>query len=265
MKKVLAMVLAVIMIFSALPMMAFATEEVLECETHTEEILPAVAPTCTSTGLTEGKKCSVCNKVLVEQETVDALGHTEAILPAVAPTCTETGLTEGKKCSVCDEILVAQETVDSLGHVFGEWYTVTPAQPGVPGTAERKCSVCKATEERVIPAEAYVVTISEPSRIQLNFLFGIVLYANVNADLPEGSKIVWSKDNNNFDTTVLEDGTYEIIARKNGSTTFTASLVDADGYILASDTVTMYAKVGVWEIISGYVLSFFNLVRIHKN
>ena len=34
-----------------------------------------VDPTCTETGLTEGKHCSVCNKVLVAQETIAALGH----------------------------------------------------------------------------------------------------------------------------------------------------------------------------------------------
>ena len=77
-----------------------------------------MAPTCTESGLTEGKKCAVCGEILIAQETVDAPGHTEEILPAVAPTCTESGLTEGKKCTVCGEILVAQETVDALGHNY---------------------------------------------------------------------------------------------------------------------------------------------------
>ena len=35
---------------------------------HIEEVIAAVAPTCTETGLTEGKKCSVCGEVLVKQE-----------------------------------------------------------------------------------------------------------------------------------------------------------------------------------------------------
>ncbi len=42
---------------------------------HTLEVDPAVAPTCSATGLTEGKHCSECNEVLIEQTVVDALGH----------------------------------------------------------------------------------------------------------------------------------------------------------------------------------------------
>ncbi len=100
--------------------------EMLPLAEHTEAVDEAVAPTCTETGLTEGKHCSVCNEVLVAQEVVDALGHTEVIDEAVAPTCTETGLTEGKHCSVCDEVLVAQEVVDALGHNYTSEVTKEP-------------------------------------------------------------------------------------------------------------------------------------------
>lgn len=43
---------------------------------HTEVVDKAVEPTCTETGLTEGKHCSVCSAVLVEQKVVPALGFT---------------------------------------------------------------------------------------------------------------------------------------------------------------------------------------------
>ncbi len=83
---------------------------------HTEEIIPAVEPTCTETGLTEGVKCSVCGDTITEQEIVPETGHAEEIIPAVAPTCTETGLTEGTKCSVCGETLTEQKELPANGH-----------------------------------------------------------------------------------------------------------------------------------------------------
>lgn len=87
---------------------------------HTLEVLPAVAPTCTETGLTEGSWCSVCHEIFIAQDVIPANGHTEVEDPAVAPTCTETGLTAGKHCSVCDVILVAQEVIPATGHTEGE-------------------------------------------------------------------------------------------------------------------------------------------------
>ena len=42
---------------------------------HTEEIVKGKAATCTEAGLTDGKKCSVCNEVLMAQKEIPALGH----------------------------------------------------------------------------------------------------------------------------------------------------------------------------------------------
>ena len=42
---------------------------------HTEIIDAAVLPTCTTTGFTEGRYCSVCDTVLAVREVAPALGH----------------------------------------------------------------------------------------------------------------------------------------------------------------------------------------------
>ena len=42
---------------------------------HTEEVIPGKEATCTETGLTEGKKCSVCGEIITAQEEIPALGH----------------------------------------------------------------------------------------------------------------------------------------------------------------------------------------------
>ena len=121
---------------------------------HTEVIDAAVAPTCTATGLTQGKHCSVCNAVLVAQNVVPALGHTEVVDGAVAPTCTATGLTEGKHCSVCNEVLVAQNVVPALGHTEVIDAAVAPTCTATGLTEGKHCSVCDEVlvAQNVVPA-----------------------------------------------------------------------------------------------------------------
>ena len=127
---------------------------------HTEVVDKAVEPTCTKTGLTEGKHCSVCNKVLVKQEVVKAKGHTEVIDKAVAPTCTKTGLTEGKHCSVCGEVLVEQEVVPAKGHTEVVDKAVEPTCTKTGLTEGKHCSVCSAVlvKQEVVPALGFTVS-----------------------------------------------------------------------------------------------------------
>ena len=109
---------------------------------HTNKTLAAVPATCTATGLTEGKQCTVCNVVTTAQQTTAKLPHTEAIDAAVAATCTTTGLTQGCHCSVCQTVITAQTVTQALGHNEVTDSAVDPDCTNTGLTAGKHCDRC---------------------------------------------------------------------------------------------------------------------------
>ena len=151
---------------------------------HTEVIDPEVAPDCTKMGLTEGKHCAVCGKVLVEQTVIDATGHSHEavtvnptctegghttytchcgdtyteiiaatghhyVCAAIAPTCTEDGYTT-HTCHCGDSYV--DSYVAANGHSYGDWYIAIEASCTAEGYQQRDCLYCDHSEMVVIDA-----------------------------------------------------------------------------------------------------------------
>jgi len=128
---------------------------------HTEETIKGYAATCEETGLTDGKKCTVCGKITKAQTVIPAKGHTYAKDDegtVIAPTCKEEGYTT-KYCTVCKNDIVQDGSIvaiDPLNHVKSHVVSayVAPTCTEVGYTEGLECDECGKTTKRVeeIPA-----------------------------------------------------------------------------------------------------------------
>ena len=138
------------------------TEEIAKLTTHGEAVtVPEVPATCTQTGLTEGKKCSVCDEVLVAQTVIPVAEHNYDDGTVVdAPTCTK----EGSMLYVCEDC--GEEKTDVLSvteHNFDYENGEETVAPGctTKGEMTYTCEDCDATETKEIPAKEHSIVIDE--------------------------------------------------------------------------------------------------------
>ncbi len=101
-------------------------------EEHVEATDAVVDPTCTEKGLTEGKHCSKCGKVLTAQTEIDALGHDIEHHDGQPATCTEKGWEEYVTCKRDGCTYTTYKEIAALGHTGGK----------ATCTEQATCSVC---------------------------------------------------------------------------------------------------------------------------
>lgn len=139
---------------------AEATRELTDAEVilpkgHTETVLAAKAPTCTKTGLTKGKRCSVCGTVTVAQTKIAAKGHTagkaKVILKATATKA-------GKKVSSCTICGTAVKTTAIKAAKVSLSKRAYPYTGEVIKTKKLPKVVVKTAAGKTIPAKYYTVT-----------------------------------------------------------------------------------------------------------
>jgi len=133
------------------------------CETERDCLHPETvvvsgkAATCTESGFTDGKKCSVCGDIIDPQESIPATGHTEVKIPAKAATCTEAGATEGKKCFTCGTVLVQPTAIAAKGHTEKTLPAVAATCTKTGLTEGKQCTVCNVVTkaQETIPVIAH--------------------------------------------------------------------------------------------------------------
>ena len=113
-----------------------------EVTKHTIIVVEGVSATCNTTGLTDGTKCKVCEKVITAQAIIPAWGHTVKVVEGVEAGCLTSGLTQGEHCSSCGEVLLAQTDIPAKGHnvVVTEAEEPTCTLPGF--TQGASCKTC---------------------------------------------------------------------------------------------------------------------------
>ena len=201
-------------------------------------VLTVTEPTCTEGGYTT-YTCA-CGDTYVDDET-PANGHDyDAVV--TEPTCTETGYTT-YTCTVCDDTYVDGET-PANGHSF----------------SNGNCTVCGETDP-----DYYVFSVKTPSRTTIRNKDGIILHTEITGNAPAGSYVEWTSNNNNFNKTVMNDGdSLRVIANNKGNTSFTATLYDANGNELATDSVELYSDSGFFQKIGGFFRSLFGTTKIYE-
>ena len=112
-----------------------------------------VKPTCTESGLTEGKECSICEKILVAQEEVAAKDHSwdDDYTVDKEASCTK----EGSKSIHCVNCTATKDITEipKKEHSYGDWVIDKESNCTEAGSKHKECTVCGDPVTETIPVK----------------------------------------------------------------------------------------------------------------
>lgn len=145
--------------------------------------------------------------------------------------------------------------------------TTIPETTAIPETATTP-ETTTVPESTTIPEtttkQEIVFEIRTPSQTEIVFGDAIVLHADFKNGIPDGAKVIWTSDSNNFviSETSANGTTCVITPESSGDTTFVATVIDVDGNIIASDTQKMTSKAGFFQKIIAFFKKLFGATKV---
>lgn len=202
---------------------------------HKEEVIPAVSATEGKTGLTEGKKCSICGTILVEQKETTALpilvkkikitsntstkiaaGKKVQLKATVTPSNAANSKVQWKSSNTKYATVNAKGLVTLKKNAAGKTVTIT-------ATAKDGSKVAGTIKIACMKGAVKKITISGKKTVKAGKT--LKLKAKVTAGKKANTKVTWSTSNKKL-ATVSAKGVVKTFKGKKGTVTITAKSLD---------------------------------------
>ncbi len=140
------------------------------CSHYNVLTLDRIEPTCTETGLTEGRQCTDCGTMIIPQEVIGTKAHDTYKVDYVQPTCIENGCNQYWQCFECGrlfgDVYCSWEygeppVIYATGHMYEYIYGYEPSCTESGLTEGARCAVCYMilTHQEVIPAWGHAMVV----------------------------------------------------------------------------------------------------------